>query len=266
VRYVGEAEGHYGETSQVRAVSSDGEQSCWVIHVAQDKLARTSFLWLARKRLEEGTLIHEYGHVLGLGGNPDHCRFVGGGHCVNPECVVASPTPRKILYGVWYVGLTFRWYDDYCDDCRRDIELVKRFWRTGKAIPDATRPSLQELANWSRGLKSSDFRDGGRATALIRMAKGAMPGVIDWLRRLPPGGKRSPREYADWIAKTIVSREAARRAGEGFRPGWQMGDHSAEMLDWWQREGALFMAGDQWKLPASVSVVPAVEKSDSQPR
>jgi len=98
------------------------------------------------------------------------------------------------------------------------------------------------------------------------MAKGAMPGVIDWLRRLPPGGKRSPREYADWIAKTIVSREAARRAGEGFRPGWQMGDHSAEMLDWWQREGALFMAGDQWKLPASVSVVPAVEKSDSQPR
>lgn len=136
VRYTGEGDGGLGYFGRSTEVVTDGAQRrlVYVIDVAQEHHRALAFLWLREPQLEAQTLVHEYGHLLGLP-SPDHGffrgypSFEGGAHCVNPDCPLTLPTPRAILYGLWRTGLTFRFLDDYCAECRRTIAEAKRWFR-----------------------------------------------------------------------------------------------------------------------------------------
>jgi hypothetical protein len=85
-------------------------------------------------RSETTTLVHEYGHLLGLptaehGYFAEYPSFFGGAHCVSPTCALSKPRPRAILYGVVSAVFRRRYLDDYCEACRRAIAEAKAYWR-----------------------------------------------------------------------------------------------------------------------------------------
>ena len=89
---------------------------------------------LPERRLEEQTLVHEYGHMLGLP-TPDHGYYAlypswyGGAHCVNPDCALSKPRARAVFYGIFHTGFGRHFLEDYCAQCRKMIEEAKAFWR-----------------------------------------------------------------------------------------------------------------------------------------
>src|SRR5207245_2199506 len=83
----------------------------------------------------EQTLVHEYGHLLGLptyehGYYPGYPSTREGLHCVNPDCALAKPRFRALLFGLWHVILAHHWLEDYCAACRQAISDAKRHWCT----------------------------------------------------------------------------------------------------------------------------------------
>lgn len=259
IRYVGDA-GWYGRTSRLRLGPECGDREIYVINIAQEKLARHRFPFLTRGRLEAYDLVHEYGHVLGLGSNPAHGYYPyypdlsSGDHCINPECALAGPHPRAVLYSLFRSGNLFPHNLDYCAECRRDIERAKRHWRTGEEFPEAPRLPKRDLEIWIAKLKAEDFTEGGKAFILLSYGKEVMPALMKRIGALPGKGEDSPHSTADWLAKAIVTREALKRAGKDYNASWVMGDQSRAMLWWWSHEEADFMAGEDWELPPVVTL------------
>ncbi len=260
IRFTGSSTGSYGETGMLNVAPECGKKKLYAIKVDQDSLARYRFLWLTRRRLEENTLLHEYGHILGLGSNPAHGyfprypSFMGGAHCINPNCPLSLPRFKAILYNAYRTGLTFRNLRDYCAACQRDIEWAKRYWRTGEMFPESPRLPQIDLTEWILQFGDDSFNDQGGAFEIIWYGKAAMPGLMERMATLPGGDGYSPRAFADWIARIIVANEAIKIAGAEYCSALSKGDQSSVMLKWWQTEGARFMSGDDWDLPSVVGI------------
>lgn len=272
IRYVGSSSpGLLGRTTILQTGDDCGGQDIYAIQISQDTLARQRFLWLTRAKLEEYDLVHEYGHVLGLGSNPAHGfypyypDFSAGDHCVNPQCALAGPHPKAMLYRVYRTGLTFRFNRDYCAECRLDIERAKGQWRTGEVFAESPRLPQKDLTEWIAKLRDEDFEEGGNAVILLYHGKEVMPALMKRMYSLPGGSEESPLAGAEWIAKALVMQEATKRAGKGFRADWLMGGRSLEMLWWWMKEERRFMAGDDWELPPTVVLVPKPDDRGQPP-
>jgi hypothetical protein len=132
VRYLGGGDG-FGRSGSTYV---DGKRRpIYFIEVYQENHRALQFGWLTEARLEMQTLVHEYGHLLGLP-SPSHGFFPafpswkGGAHCVNPDCPLVLPRLRALLYGLYRTGLTFRFLDDYCAECRADIARAQQYWRS----------------------------------------------------------------------------------------------------------------------------------------
>src|SRR5262249_25040106 len=157
------------------------------------------------------------------------------------------------LYRFYRTGLTFRHNRDYCADCRRDIDQAKRYWRSGETFAETPRLPQRDLTSWIAKLKDDDFREDGKATVLLYYGKEVMPSLMKRMLTLPRDGEDSPRSVADSIAKAIVSKEAEKVAGDGYKAEWTMKDESPEMMWWWMKEKGRFMSGNKWQLPPVVS-------------
>ncbi|MCP3979586.1 MAG: hypothetical protein GY716_09690 [bacterium] len=84
--------------------------------------------WLGVDKFERTTLIHEFGHVLGLVTNDRHeMNVVESRHCTRLGCIVTRPTTRVILRNS-IPGLFGVLPDDFCKLCRRDIERARAYW------------------------------------------------------------------------------------------------------------------------------------------
>lgn len=88
--------------------------------------------------LEQQTLVHEYGHLLGLptpdtGYYPKFPDFAGGQHCVNPDCPLSRPRPRAVLYNAFWIAFGRHYLVDYCADCRAAIAAAQAHWSKPKA-------------------------------------------------------------------------------------------------------------------------------------
>ena len=175
---------------------------------------------------------------------------------MNPECALAGPHPRALFYRVYRTGMTFRYNRNFCKQCRRDIEQAKKHWRTGEVFPPSRRLPPPDLTKWIEELKDEDFQEGGQAFILLNHDKSVMPALMKRMYTLPSEGPESPRATADWIARAIVMQEAMKRAGQGFKTDWAMGDRSSETQWWWMKEGRRFMTGSDWELPETVSLIP----------
>lgn len=262
IRYVGSfGPGMFGRTLQLRVSPECGGRDLYAIEIAQDTLAHHAFMWLTRRSLEENDLVHEFGHVLGLGSNPSHGfypdypDFSSGDHCVNPDCALASPLPKASVYRFFKTGLTFRYNRDYCPQCRLDIAQAQHFWKTGERGSETPRLPQKDLQDWIAHLHDDDFQSGGRAIALLDHGKEVMPALMKRIYTLPRDDEESPGAMGDWIAMQIVSREAVRRAGDGYTAQWADElDHRA-MGWWWMKERGRFMAGSSWALPPSLCLL-----------
>jgi hypothetical protein len=129
LRYVGTRIAHFGWSYAERV----GDRTVYVILVNQERHREWRWL-LPERRLEEQTLIHEYGHLLGLpscdhGYYPLYPSFAEGAHCVNPDCALSKPRARAVLYGIANVIFRRRYLEDYCAACRRALADAKSYWR-----------------------------------------------------------------------------------------------------------------------------------------
>jgi hypothetical protein len=129
VRYVGNQLAAFGDSWEDYV----GGRRVYFIRVNQE--SHRQWRWLIPERhLEQQTLTHEYGHLLGLP-TPDHGYYPGypdlraGAHCVNPDCALASPRFRSVMYGFVHVVLAHHFLEDYCASCRAAIATAKRYWR-----------------------------------------------------------------------------------------------------------------------------------------
>jgi tetratricopeptide (TPR) repeat protein len=92
-----------------------------------------SVLWITAAKAERSTLVHEFGHVLGLVSNPAHMHLGNGPHCRNPGCVMTHPRPRTIVYNFLPALFAGQIPKKYCADCRKDIHKAKQIWKSKMA-------------------------------------------------------------------------------------------------------------------------------------
>jgi hypothetical protein len=135
VRYVGAQIGNWGLSYTTRVAG----RAVYVILVNQERHRRWSW-FLPERHLEAQTLVHEYGHLLGLppfdhGYYPRYPDFSDGAHCVNPDCALSKPRWRALVYGLGHTFLGGHYLEDYCAACRAAIAAAKRYWRA--ATPPA---------------------------------------------------------------------------------------------------------------------------------
>lgn len=132
VRYVGNQTNHFGVAYPEMI---DGRQ-VYVILINQEAHRRFR-MFAPQAKLEEQTLVHEYGHHLGLpthdhGYYPDSDRS-GGMHCVNPDCALAKPRLKAIIYNSFHIAFGRQYLEDYCEECRRAIDAARKHW--GESVP-----------------------------------------------------------------------------------------------------------------------------------
>jgi hypothetical protein len=128
VRYAGQQVPGFG-VAYARVV---GERRIYFLAVNQE--AHRPFralmpLW----RLEQQTLVHEYGHLLGLprtdrGYYPDFPSLAGGLHCVSPDCPLSRPRLRALTYNAFWIAFGRRYLEDYCGACRAAIDDARARW------------------------------------------------------------------------------------------------------------------------------------------
>ncbi|HEX4822950.1 MAG TPA: hypothetical protein VFV19_01420 [Candidatus Polarisedimenticolaceae bacterium] len=157
--------GYFGYSSTVWTLHDGKAIPVSFVSVSRDAHARYAHLWLSFDRMEEMTLVHEFGHVLGLVQNPQHER--GGqhqGHCTSLDCPMAHPTPRVIARN-FFPGLLDHFMHDYCDACKADIRRAQQFWRdretegpTYRLRRDAERESQRvRMEAWLHGDRSESI-------------------------------------------------------------------------------------------------------------
>jgi tetratricopeptide (TPR) repeat protein len=115
------------------------------IVMVQESFREQARLWIGPEKIEDATLIHEFGHVLGLTRNPAHEQTIAPFHCANPQCLMTHPRLRSILYNLPRGIVTGRLPRDYCSDCRADLDTAKRRWRE-RAAADPVAFRERELA------------------------------------------------------------------------------------------------------------------------
>jgi hypothetical protein len=98
------------------------------LFVSRDNLERRALLWVTANRIDRSTLVHEFGHVLGLVADPRHAQARRHEHCRNPHCVMTHPFARSITYWALVGPLGARLPDDYCRECRRELARVQELW------------------------------------------------------------------------------------------------------------------------------------------
>ncbi len=130
VRYVGDRLPKWGLSY---TLGVDG-RLVYVILINQERHRRWR-AFIPERRLEQQTLVHEYGHCLGLptfdhGYYVHYPDFTDGAHCVNPDCALSKPRPRAALYNMFHIIFGRHYLEDYCAACRRAIEQAKQRWRT----------------------------------------------------------------------------------------------------------------------------------------
>ena len=147
-------------------------------------------------------------------------------------------------YGFFRYGLTFRSVRDYCSRCLADIDAARNYWATGQRPPASPRLRPRRLGKWTKKLGDDDFRDGGRAQLLLGYGKYA---VYPLITRITETDDELTREFAQRLIKTVLVREAHRIHGSRF--SYAVGDHSADLVRWWEKEGSRFLASDDWTIP-----------------
>ena len=106
----------YAFTRQVMSRHSPGYEAPLLI-ILQDRLR--SILWITDVRQESSVLVHEFGHALGLVGDPSHGD---GGHCTNAWCsMYPGIDARSFALYFWPTLFTGYLPMRYCADCRADL-------------------------------------------------------------------------------------------------------------------------------------------------
>lgn len=231
-----------------------------VIYLCQERIAQDMPPGFSRVYFEKRALVHEFGHVIGLGTNPAHGRwssvmpYRGGAHCTNRECAVANPSAKALLRGQML---------DFCQECRDDLEGARGHWREGLVFPEVPRLAQPDPAALVERLKKRNFTEGGEAEKLMHAGKVIVEPLLRRMESLPGGNSRSPRYIAERIVVQVLIEEDQKRRNaansEALRYALPRGDIDVALSAWFEAEGESFLDGDEWRLPAFLVPLEASE-------
>ncbi len=113
---------------------------------------RYDIAWISLDEIERMTLVHEFGHQLGLVADPRHERNDRDhrGHCTRLDCSMAHPTGRLWWRNIWR-GLFDVWFKDYCPDCQAEIRTAQDEWRRRRAADPDWEASVRAARNLEIG-------------------------------------------------------------------------------------------------------------------
>lgn len=198
-----------GEPIQVRGVV-----------VSYDAHARYAKLWIDVDRLLRGTLIHEFGHQLGLVTNDRHERTARHWlHCTSLVCLMAHPTARVIARNA-AKGLFNKFPRDYCDRCQEDIRRAQAWWRERMA-EDPGYVAARDARRQADVMRSMLSRLGceKRYEEMLRLAREGREGFPD------AGGWGVAEVRALWGLERVEDARAALDRllveGAGTDPDWR---------------------------------------------
>jgi predicted outer membrane lipoprotein len=91
-------------------------------------------LHISGTEIETHTLVHEFGHLLGLAENPAHQAKNAAFHCTRPECAVAGGLTTGKAVWANFVYNPFRLIfgnmpKDYCVECQADLRVYRKLER-----------------------------------------------------------------------------------------------------------------------------------------
>ncbi len=158
VLFVPDAGRYFGHTIETPIDREGTTTKVSGIVVSRSAHRKYSWLWISLDHLESMTLTHEFGHLLGLVGNPRHERKDSGArhHCTALGCAMALPTFRVIARN-FVPGVFNDIHSDFCSDCQSDIRRAQAYWR--------------DRASEGSGYREARERQrGGRAAALSLQA------------------------------------------------------------------------------------------------
>lgn len=126
------------------------------VAIFRDTHARYDILWVSLDEIERMSLIHEFGHQLGLVADPRHERSHPSHriHCTRLDCVMAHPTRRLWFRNLWR-GVFDVWLRDYCPECQAEIRTAQAEWRRERAAD----PKWEETRVSERGEAARQARD-----------------------------------------------------------------------------------------------------------
>jgi len=194
----------------------------WIdgISLFHETISKTATLWVNAERIERATLIHEFGHLLGLVHNPAHTQKGNLGHCTSPKCVMTHPRWRSRVYWSTVGVLGKRMPTDFCHDCQADIVWAKGRW-IAKARADPGYAGL--LAKGERARRAVQMGqwlwlhdDSERALAVVEKALEEIPDDAQLLE-FEGDLQRSRRNFP--LALASYRRALAIKDGPGPRAG-----------------------------------------------
>lgn len=113
------------------------------VAVFHENHVRFAKLWISLDKLERMTLVHEFGHQLGLVSDPRHERTERHlGHCTRLDCLMAHPT-RRVIVRNFIPGVFGVFFKDYCRECQAEIRLAQAEWRKQQAADPAWAEKLR---------------------------------------------------------------------------------------------------------------------------
>jgi hypothetical protein len=100
----------------------------------REVIEANAMLHITGIEIETHTLVHEFGHLLGLANNPAHQAKHASFHCTRPECAVAGGLGTGKAVWANFVYNPFRLIfgnmpKDYCVECQADLRVYRELER-----------------------------------------------------------------------------------------------------------------------------------------
>lgn len=181
VLFVPGAQGHFGYANEIVIEIAGRPVLLPFLVVSTHEAQHHATLWITADKILQSTLLHEFGHPLGLVKNPRHENRTNGFHCTETECLMTHPTNRVIFANFLRGFFTGRLPWDYCKKCQEDIRRSQFYWKQ-KAFGDSGfRAQLlrqREAKDWSFGVLSRmDRGDWSGALTAARRAREIDPNL-----------------------------------------------------------------------------------------
>jgi tetratricopeptide (TPR) repeat protein len=184
-----------GENAVWLFSSHDPPRPLYGLYVFRDAITREARLLLSADDIEQSTLVHEFGHLLGLVGNPGHVDSRSPSHCLDKRCVMAQVdrafAMRHALALLAIQTLPHR----YCEQCLHDIECGRQWFADSRERDAAALEKLEatQSAKTLRDLAESEYR-WGRHDIAISALRAA--------RRLDPASPVIQATLTDYLVAT----------------------------------------------------------------
>lgn len=146
------SENPYGAT-ECRLVRRGSQSNVvWFLQLSSGAIHNAGVPGLPTSEIERVTVIHEFGHALGLVADRSHAQRGNMYHCRGASCVMAGPTRKLMVANGLRAIFRGTLPEGYCSACWGDIRKARLFYQD-----PSNRRDLEERLSWQRHLLTAIY-------------------------------------------------------------------------------------------------------------